>query len=114
MSDSDEGGSASRLTRRALLGGAFALGALSCAHGPGNAVSPPAASGPGRGPQAGFELEELTLAQLQEGLASGRWTARSLTQAYLARIAELEPTLQAVIETNPDALAAAERCDRER
>ncbi len=64
-----------------------------------------------------FELEEVTIAELQAGMASGRWTAKAITQAYLERIAQLNrrgPELRAVIETNPDALAIAEQLDRER
>ena len=58
-----------------------------------------------------FDLEELTLADLQ------RFSARSLTEKYLARIAALDrqgPTLGAIIELNPDALAIAEALDKER
>ena len=64
-----------------------------------------------------FELEEVTIAELQAGMASGRWTAQTITQTYLERIAQLDrrgPELRAVIETNPDALAIAEQLDRER
>src|SRR5882724_8926127 len=48
-----------------------------------------------------FELEEATIADLQSAMSSGRMTARSITQAYLDRIAELDrkgPTLRHVIE----------------
>ncbi|MCL6480963.1 MAG: amidase [Firmicutes bacterium] len=68
-------------------------------------------------PSQAFELEEVTIAELQAGMASGRWTAQGITQAYLERIAQLNhrgPELRAVIETNPDALAIAEQLDRER
>src|SRR3954468_17020614 len=66
---------------------------------------------------APFELEEATLADLQSGMASGKFTARSITQAYLDRIAELDrqgPMLRHVIETNPDALSIADSLDQER
>src|SRR3954462_13311901 len=66
---------------------------------------------------APFELEEATLADLQSGMVSGKFTARSITQAYLDRIAELDrqgPMLRHVIETNPDALSIADSLDRER
>ena len=65
----------------------------------------------------GFELNELTVAQLADGLASGRWTTRRLVELYLHRIETLDrqgPELRAVIERNPDALADADRLDRER
>jgi amidase len=64
-----------------------------------------------------FALEETTVAQLQDGMKAGRLTARGVTQAYLDRIAALDrqgPTLRAVLETNPDALATAEALDGER
>src|SRR5712671_3375546 len=66
---------------------------------------------------ATFALEEATLADLQAGMAAGRMTARSITQQYLDRIAELDrkgPTLRHVLETNPEALAIADSLDRER
>src|SRR4051795_2299311 len=70
-----------------------------------------------RFPVAPFELEEATLADLQSGMAAGKYTARSITQAYLDRIVELDrqgPMLRHVIETNPDALSIADSLDQER
>ncbi len=67
-------------------------------------------------PQA-FELDEATIAALQEGMRSGRYTSRSLCEAYLARIDAVDragPALRAVLETNPDALAIADRLDADR
>src|SRR6476469_5054448 len=64
-----------------------------------------------------FELEEMTIADLQTAMATGRMTARSITQLYLDRIAELDrrgPTLRHVIEINPEALAIADSLDQER
>jgi amidase len=64
-----------------------------------------------------FELEEITLADLQEGMKTGRFTARSVTASYLKRIEQLDaqgPMLRTIIETNPDALAIADDLDRER
>ena len=66
---------------------------------------------------APFDLDEVTIAQLQEGMASGKYTARSLAEAYLARTEEIDrhgPTVNSVIETNPDALAIADALDSER
>jgi len=66
---------------------------------------------------ASFELEEATVAQLQEGMQSGRYTARRLVDMYLARIEDIDrkgPTLRSVIEINPDARAIADALDRER
>src|SRR6266540_6971829 len=61
-----------------------------------------------------FELEEATVAQLQDAMRTGARTSRSICAAYLARIAELDPKLHSVIETNPEALAVADRLDAER
>src|SRR6202040_1383451 len=64
-----------------------------------------------------FELSELTIADLQTGLASGKFTARSLTERYLARIEKIDrqgPAVNSVIELNPDALAIADGLDKER
>jgi amidase len=64
-----------------------------------------------------FELEEITIAELQEGMKSGKYTARGIADKYLTRIAALDkrgPAVNSVIEVNPDALAIAEALDRER
>lgn len=64
-----------------------------------------------------FELDEITVDELQEGMESGKYTAESITQMYLDRIDEIDaagPTLNAVIEVNPDALDIARRLDEER
>ncbi len=64
-----------------------------------------------------FELDEITIADLQAGMASGKFTARSITEKYLGRIEEIDkqgPALNSVIEVNPDALAIADALDQER
>ncbi|MDX2059983.1 MAG: amidase, partial [Gemmatimonadales bacterium] len=64
-----------------------------------------------------FELAEITIAGLQEGYQSGRWTARQVTEMYLARIESVDrrgPGVNSVIEINPDAIAIADGLDRER
>jgi amidase len=64
-----------------------------------------------------FELDELTIADLQARMKSGKYTSRSLTEKYLARIESIDrkgPGLNSVIEINPDAAAIAEALDRER
>ena len=64
-----------------------------------------------------FELEEISLADLRAGLATGRFTSRGLVKKYLARIQAIDrgPSgLRSVIELNPDALAIASACDAER
>jgi amidase len=64
-----------------------------------------------------FELDEITIVELQQGMESGRFTARSIAEKYLSRIEAIDrngPTLRSVIETNPDALAIADALDKER
>ena len=62
-----------------------------------------------------FELDELTVRELQQGMSSGKFSARALTEKYLARIDAIDKrTINSVIEVNPDALAIAEQLDRER
>jgi len=64
-----------------------------------------------------FELEESTIAELQEGMKSGKYTARGIAETYLARIDALDkhgPSVNSVIEVNPDTLEIAEACDKER
>src|SRR4051812_11710235 len=64
-----------------------------------------------------FELDDIPLSQLSEGLRSGRWTSRKLAELYLRRIEEVDrkgPQLRAIIELNPDVLRDADRLDRER
>jgi amidase len=63
------------------------------------------------------DLEEATIADLQQRMQSGRETSRSLVEKYLARIASIDrngPALRSVLETNPDALAIAGQLDAER
>ena len=63
-----------------------------------------------------FELDEITIADLQTGMASGKFTAHSITEKYLARINEIDkqgPALNSVIEVNPSALAIADALDKE-
>ncbi len=63
-----------------------------------------------------FPFEEYTIAQLQQGYDSGDFTVTEVVQAYLDRIKAIDdngPTLNAVIEVNPDALAIAAQLDAE-
>src|SRR6266852_4768942 len=73
---------------------------------------------PGSSPEVpAFELEETTIAELQEEMKAGKYTARGITEKYLARIEALDkhgPAVNSVIEVNPDALALAEGSDKER
>ncbi len=64
-----------------------------------------------------FPLEEATIEELQAGMESGEYTARSIAEAYLERIEAIDqngPTLRSVLEVNPDALSIADQLDAER
>ena len=112
---------AARLNRRALFryGAAAGAVAVSAPIAAGKAALEPTASpasAPAReiGP---FELDELSISELQERMRSGRETARSLVEKYQARIEALDrtgPDLRSVLEINPDALGQAASLDGER
>src|SRR6266568_3108477 len=95
------------LSRRAFL--KYGAGAVA-----GSMVSNPTGHAAPLHTRQAFDLEEATIAQLQESMRSGARTSRSICAAYLTRIAELDPKLHAVLETNPDALVVADRLDGER
>ena len=79
------------------------------------AFSPAALAGEQRGPFT--NMEEATIAELQAAMASGKLTAKQLAQMYLERIQSLDkhgPTINAVLQLNPDALQIAEALDKER
>ncbi len=74
-----------------------------------------------------FELNEITIRDLQDGMKSGRFTARSIAEQYLARIESMDrpdkdksgndrrrPAVNSLLELNPDALAIADGLDQER
>lgn len=97
-----------RIRRRDFLHSTAVAGvaAVAASSARGKAPTPPA-----------FELDEATLDDLQKALDEGRHTSRSLVEAYLERIDQLNtrgPELRAVIETNPGALETAEALDAER
>lgn len=103
-------------TRRALMKAGLAGSALAAANPLLSSASPDAAA-PAPAAPAPFELEEMTIADLVKAVRSGKETARSITEKYLARIEELSskgPELRAVIEVNPEALALADALDAER
>jgi amidase len=63
------------------------------------------------------DLDEITIAQLQDGMAAGRFTSRQVVALYLERIERLDrsgPELRSMLETNPDALTIADGLDAER
>jgi amidase len=61
-------------------------------------------------------IEELTITQLQEGYKTGKYKVKDVVKTYLDRINEIDkngPTLNSVIEINPDALIIAEELDKQ-
>lgn len=65
----------------------------------------------------GFELDEWTVPQFQAAMERGRYTSRQLCRLYLSRISQLDrkgPTLNSIIEVNPDADMIARQADAER
>ena len=120
--DREPNASSSNISRRAFVGGALAGGALA-ATGlalPSIARATPRARPDGGGcvaAPAAFALDEATVADLQRMIASGQQTSRSLCEAYIARINEIDragPALRSVLEINPDALTIADALDAER
>ncbi len=64
-----------------------------------------------------FELEEITISELQAGMQSGKYTSDTLVRDYFRRIDDIDrsgPKLNSVIELNPDARQIAAALDRER
>jgi amidase len=64
-----------------------------------------------------FELDELTVAELQSGMTAGKFSAHALAKKYLERIDDVDkhgPAISAVIELNPEALQIASDLDKER
>ena len=112
--NNNDGIRASQLSRRKFLGSAAAIGAASV-------VAPAFAGRASYAAQSWevkpFELDEVTVAELQDGMNSGKFTARSIAQKYLDRIAEIDkrgPAVNSLIEINPDALSIADSLDAER
>jgi amidase len=113
MTASNSGSSRREFLQTTLAAGAaFSLPpALSTAR---EVTRPREAGAPGIKP---FELEEITITELQEGMKSGRFTAGSLVDKYTQRIEDIDkrgPAVNAIIEMNPDALSIARELDRER
>src|SRR6266700_3797488 len=63
------------------------------------------------------QLEEATIVELQAAMTAGQLTAQQLVVLYLEHIAAIDqhgPTLNSVIEINPDCLDTARALDQER
>lgn len=98
----------------AAAGAGFALGSGGCAP----SDTPGVRIGEGADEAIpSFELDEVTVSELQASMESGERTARSITELYLGRIEALDgqgPELRSIIELNPDALQISDELDAER
>ena len=59
-------------------------------------------------------MNNLTISELQQQMATGALTAQTLIEHYLDRIKTLDEQVNAIIELNPDAQAIAAQLDQER
>jgi amidase len=108
------------VSRRGFVAGSVPLGAaFGAAVGAAlGGVAAPAEAAAASGVRlAPSPLDSLDAAALQAAMAAGKLTSLALTRQCLQRIAAIDrkgPTLRAVIELNPDALAQAKALDAER
>lgn len=113
----ESNGNDGRVTRRWFLKSGLTGGLVAAGLSPLTALEKAVASPAPRGDPQPFELEETTINELTEGITSGKYTARSIAEQYIARIEAIDRqgfTLRSVIELNPDALAIADALDKER
>lgn len=77
--------------------------------------SPTALGDPSKGTKSVYpSLLEATTEELASGLQAGLFSSVDLVNAYISRILEVNNTVRAVVEINPDALAIAAVLDAER
>jgi amidase len=103
------------MKRRKFLKSA-ALGSALAVSKPASLLASTNAVTPDYSPKE-FDLEELTISELQDGMKSGKFTAHSLVRRYVERITDVDrggPKVNAVIELNPEAATIAEALDQER
>jgi amidase len=106
----------SRLRRSLLLTTLLALLlAVSGAAAPTGAAAPIGLAGnPTNTKLAGIDVDATTIPQLEQLMNAHRLNAVDLTNFYLRRIRQLNPTLNAVITVSPTALADARAANRAR
>ena len=100
-----------RISRRDFLAAGAAGGAAVLLGGAGSVVT---AKSPAPLLDEQADWFDASIRDLGRLMRRRELSSEDLTSAYLDRIALLNPTLHAVIETNPDALRIARRRDRER
>jgi len=101
----------------ALIAAVLVMGMLAGCSRPANDATSSTASPTPQPAVPKVDVVELSVADAQAGMASGRFSSADLVDAYLARIAAVDdagPTLNAVIALNPSARADAEALDAER
>ena len=99
------------MERRDFIAGMAGAAGITTWSGAAGRTSPRASRG------IDITMDEVTITELQAGMAAGRFGARDLVEHYLQRIAQVDrqgPALRSVIEANPDALAIAAVLDEER
>src|SRR6476661_2473707 len=102
--------------RDLLLLGAIAGPGVPLAGLIGNAPAQAAQSGPQLG-EAAIQIVEATIAQMQAAMTRGGTTSRDLVNAYLERISSIDehgPTINSILQVNPDARRIAKALDKER
>jgi amidase len=107
---SSQDGSRRSFLKGSLVGGVAA--AMYPALGSARETAPPPAAD-----VPAFELDEVTMGDLQDGMKSGKYTARAIAEKYLSRIEAIDksgPAVNSVLEVNPDAVEIAQSLDRER
>ena len=97
-----------QISRRSFIGTTAAGGAALLTGGLASLFKDSASA------KTNFPFVEMSITQLQAAMAAGQLSAKDLVQGYLNRIQQLGPTLNAVIETNTNAIATANSLDRER
>jgi len=109
------------IDRREFLGTTVALASGAASAASCRPETPrPVPPTPAEQPVTDFELDEVTVRELQAGMEEGRYTALRLAELYLERIVAIDedgagrPGLHSIIEVNPEALDIADALDRER
>jgi amidase len=105
-----------RAGRRNFLRGSVAGGVVAAMY-PALGAAREIVAAPPANDIPSFELDEVTIDDLQTGMKSGKYTARGIAEMYLGRIDAVDkngPAVNSVIEINPDAVEIAESLDRER
>ena len=104
------------MKRRTFLHSAAATSALALVN-IASSKTPQAVKASTIQPPADFELEEMSINDLQQHMQSGRFSSQSLVEKYFNRINEIDkagPALNSVIELNPEAESIAAVLDKER